>query len=153
MSKHTLEYGMRARQFDTSDFQDQSVTRILKKLSVIERAALPESELKEVSGKGTEQERLSLAITLCEDTSFSQNLRNATGQPPSALKKVIAWYLLQKAKILVFRVSHSKVAYPRLQWGLDVWMSMAHCLLAPGPLLLTPCCLCWDHTGSWKGPE
>lgn len=51
MSKHTLEYGMKARQFDSSDFQDQSVTRILKKLSVIERAALPEDELKEVSGK------------------------------------------------------------------------------------------------------
>lgn len=55
MSKHTLEYGMRAREFDTSDFQDQSVTRILNKLSVIERAALPEDELKEVSCKGTEQ--------------------------------------------------------------------------------------------------
>uniref|UniRef100_A0A663F7S2 Angiotensin-converting enzyme n=1 Tax=Aquila chrysaetos chrysaetos TaxID=223781 RepID=A0A663F7S2_AQUCH len=54
MSRHTLEYGMRARQFDPSDFQDQSVTRILKKLSVIERAALPENELKEVSCKGTD---------------------------------------------------------------------------------------------------
>lgn len=110
MSKHTLEYGMRARQFDTSDFQDQSVTRILKKLSVIERAALPENELKEVSAKGTEQERVSLAIILCEDKSFSQNLRNSTGQPPSALKKVIAWYLLHKAKILVFRIFHPNVA-------------------------------------------
>lgn len=75
MSKHTLEYGMKARQFDTSDFQDQSVTRILKKLSVIERAALPENELKEVSGKGTDQERVSFAIILWEDTSFSQNFK------------------------------------------------------------------------------
>lgn len=102
MSKHTLEYGTRARQFDTSDFQDESVTRIIKKLSVLERAALPEDELKEVSGKGTEKQRVSTAIILCEDTNCSQNLRNATGQPPSVLKKVIAWYLLHKAKILVF---------------------------------------------------
>lgn len=72
MSKHTLEYGMRARQFDTSDFQDQSVTRILKKLSVIERAALPENELKEVSCKGTEQHGVSLATTLVE-TQASPN--------------------------------------------------------------------------------
>lgn len=144
MSKHTLEYGMRARQFDTSDFQDESVTRILKKLSVIERAALPENELKEVSGKGTEQERVSLAIVLCKDKSFSQNLRNATGQAPSALKKVITWYLLHKAKILVFRVSQPKVACPRLQWGLNVWVT--HSLLAPGSLALTRCCLHWGHT-------
>lgn len=146
MSKHTLEYGMRARQFDTSDFQDQSVTRILKKLSIIERAALPENELKEVSDKGTEQERVSLAIALCENTSFSQNLRNTTGQPSSALKKVIAWYLLHKAKILVFGVSHPKVAYPRLLWCLDIWVTMAHCLLTPGPLVLTPWCLRWGPT-------
>lgn len=87
MSKHTLEYGMRARQFDTSDFQDQSVIRILKKLSVIERAALPENELKEVSCKGTEQDRVSLATILCGDTGFSQLLGNATGQPPFALEQ------------------------------------------------------------------
>lgn len=82
MSKHTLEYGMKARQFDTSDFQDQSVTRILKKLSVIERAALPENELKEVSCKEMEQDRVFLPPTLCGDTSFSQLLENTIGQPP-----------------------------------------------------------------------
>lgn len=87
MSKHTLEYGMRARQFDLSEFQDESVIRILKKLSVIERAALPESELKEVSCKGTEQDEESLATTLCGDTGFSQLLGNATGQPLLALKQ------------------------------------------------------------------
>jgi len=87
MSKHTLEYGMRAREFDTSDFQDQSVTRILKKLSVLERAALPEDELKEVSSKGPEQDRVSFATTLCGDTGFSQLLGNVTGQPPLALEQ------------------------------------------------------------------
>lgn len=48
MSNHTLQYGMKARQFDYSDFQDQSMKRILKKLSDIERAALPKDELEEV---------------------------------------------------------------------------------------------------------
>lgn len=47
MSNHTLEYGQRARQFDTTDFQDESVKRIIKKLSDIERAALEKPELEE----------------------------------------------------------------------------------------------------------
>lgn len=51
MSSHTLQYGLRARQFDSTDFQDASIKRILKKLSDIERAALPEEDLKEVSGR------------------------------------------------------------------------------------------------------
>ncbi|KAM6951413.1 angiotensin-converting enzyme isoform 2-T2 [Aplochiton taeniatus] len=45
MSKHTLDYGLKARQFDTTDFQDGSVKRIMKKLSDIERAGLPNDEL------------------------------------------------------------------------------------------------------------
>lgn len=52
MSNHTLHYGLQARRFDPTDFQEPSVKRILKKLSDIERAALPEEELKEVSGGG-----------------------------------------------------------------------------------------------------
>lgn len=48
MSKHTLEYGLKAREFDTSDFQDESVKRIMKKLSDIDRAALNITELEEV---------------------------------------------------------------------------------------------------------
>ncbi|XP_056152965.1 angiotensin-converting enzyme [Lampris incognitus] len=47
MSKHTLDYGVRARGFDTADFQDPSVKRIIKKLSDIERAGLPTAELEE----------------------------------------------------------------------------------------------------------
>ncbi|NXY09069.1 ACE enzyme, partial [Pteruthius melanotis] len=67
MSKHTLEYGMRARQFDTSDFQDQSVTRILKKLSVIERAALPESELKEYNTLLSDMETTYSVAKVCRE--------------------------------------------------------------------------------------
>ncbi|XP_026206934.1 angiotensin-converting enzyme [Anabas testudineus] len=47
MSAHTLEYGQKAREYDTTDFQDASVKRIMKKLSDIERAALPATELRE----------------------------------------------------------------------------------------------------------
>uniref|UniRef100_A0A672ZLE5 Angiotensin-converting enzyme n=1 Tax=Sphaeramia orbicularis TaxID=375764 RepID=A0A672ZLE5_9TELE len=47
MSAHTLEYGLKARQYDTTDFQDASTKRIIKKLSDIERAALPSDQLKE----------------------------------------------------------------------------------------------------------
>lgn len=48
MANHTNFYGLEARKFDTSDFQDESVKRIMKKLSDLERAALPEEQLKEV---------------------------------------------------------------------------------------------------------
>uniref|UniRef100_A0A8C5GLA4 Angiotensin-converting enzyme n=1 Tax=Gouania willdenowi TaxID=441366 RepID=A0A8C5GLA4_GOUWI len=47
MSAHTLKYGEKARAYDTTDFQDDSVKRIIKKLSDIERAALPSKELEE----------------------------------------------------------------------------------------------------------
>ncbi|NXU41431.1 ACE enzyme, partial [Drymodes brunneopygia] len=67
MSKHTLEYGMRARQFDTSDFQDQSVTRILKKLSIIERAALPENELKEYNTLLSDMETTYSVAKVCRE--------------------------------------------------------------------------------------
>lgn len=48
MSAHTLKYGQEARKYDTTDFQDASVKRIINKLSDIERAALPPAELEEV---------------------------------------------------------------------------------------------------------
>ncbi|KAM6368808.1 angiotensin-converting enzyme [Pluvialis apricaria] len=74
MSKHTLEYGMRARQFDTSDFQDQSVTRILKKLSVIERAALPEAELKEYNTLLSDMETTYSVAKVCRENQVCQPL-------------------------------------------------------------------------------
>lgn len=52
MSNHTLQNGLQARQFDSTDFKDFKIKRILKKLSDIEQAALPEAELKEVRLKG-----------------------------------------------------------------------------------------------------
>lgn len=48
MSAHTLDYGRKARKYDTTDFQDPSIKRIINKLSDIERAALSKDELEEV---------------------------------------------------------------------------------------------------------
>ncbi|NXI48401.1 ACE enzyme, partial [Galbula dea] len=67
MSKHTLDYGMRARQFDSSGFQDESVIRILKKLSVIERAALSENELKEYNTLLSDMETTYSIAKVCRD--------------------------------------------------------------------------------------
>uniref|UniRef100_A0A3P9MNP1 Angiotensin-converting enzyme n=1 Tax=Oryzias latipes TaxID=8090 RepID=A0A3P9MNP1_ORYLA len=47
MSAHTLKYGLKAREYDTTDFQDPLVKRVIAKLSDIERAALPPEELEE----------------------------------------------------------------------------------------------------------
>uniref|UniRef100_A0A8B9L1H6 Angiotensin-converting enzyme n=1 Tax=Astyanax mexicanus TaxID=7994 RepID=A0A8B9L1H6_ASTMX len=47
MANHTKTYGLEARKYDTSDFQDSSVKRILKKLSDLERAVLSDDDLKE----------------------------------------------------------------------------------------------------------
>ncbi|XP_063076692.1 angiotensin-converting enzyme [Engraulis encrasicolus] len=47
MANHTKLYGEIAKQYDTTEFQDESVKRIIKKLSDLERAALPQDRLEE----------------------------------------------------------------------------------------------------------
>uniref|UniRef100_A0A8C3L470 Angiotensin-converting enzyme n=1 Tax=Chrysolophus pictus TaxID=9089 RepID=A0A8C3L470_CHRPC len=69
MSKHTIEYGMRARQFDPSDFQDETVTRILNKLSVLERAALPEDELMEYNTLLSDMETTYSVAKVCRENN------------------------------------------------------------------------------------
>lgn len=65
MSEHTLKYGLKAREYDTSDFQDESVKRIIKKLSDIDRAALDKAELEEVRWhRDTEAEVVQLLLAL-----------------------------------------------------------------------------------------
>uniref|UniRef100_A0A8C6M1T4 Angiotensin-converting enzyme n=1 Tax=Nothobranchius furzeri TaxID=105023 RepID=A0A8C6M1T4_NOTFU len=67
MSKHTLKYGLKAREYDTTDFQDTSVKRIIKKLSDIERAALSSAELEEYNTLLSNMEtKYSLAV-VCRD--------------------------------------------------------------------------------------
>ncbi|XP_036393879.1 angiotensin-converting enzyme [Megalops cyprinoides] len=68
MSNHTNTYGLEARKFDPTDFQDPSVKRILKKLSDIERAGLPEDELKEYNNLlATMETKYSVAEACRED--------------------------------------------------------------------------------------
>uniref|UniRef100_A0A8C7BW83 Angiotensin-converting enzyme n=1 Tax=Neovison vison TaxID=452646 RepID=A0A8C7BW83_NEOVI len=47
-SRHMLYFGTRARLFKTSRFQDPAVKRMLSKLQTIDKAALPQDELREV---------------------------------------------------------------------------------------------------------
>ncbi|XP_053309980.1 angiotensin-converting enzyme [Spea bombifrons] len=49
MSAHTLEYGLQARNYDYSDFRSAETQRLLRKLSEIDKAALPENEQKELN--------------------------------------------------------------------------------------------------------
>lgn len=56
MAKHTKTYGLEARKYDTTDFQDASVKRILKKLSDLERAVLPDAQLREVQNIQTNKQ-------------------------------------------------------------------------------------------------
>ncbi|XP_078501202.1 angiotensin-converting enzyme isoform X2 [Lissotriton helveticus] len=67
MANHTLQYGMQARQYDYTDFQDPSVKRILKKLSDIERAALPEAELVEYNQILSDMETMYSVAKVCRD--------------------------------------------------------------------------------------
>ena len=65
MSQHTLDYGLQARQYDTSDFQDGAVKRIMNKLSDIERAGLPAAELEEVGLSRPETQSQSRVVWSC----------------------------------------------------------------------------------------
>ncbi|XP_076616131.1 angiotensin-converting enzyme [Chaetodon auriga] len=67
MSEHTLKYGNKAREFDTTDFQDSSVKRIIKKLSDIERAALDPSSLTEYNTLLSKMETTYSTAKVCRD--------------------------------------------------------------------------------------
>ncbi|KAL6095238.1 ace [Pungitius sinensis] len=67
MSAHTLEYGKAARQYDTTDFQDGSVKRIIQKLSDIERAALPTAQLEEYNNLLSNMETKYSVAEVCRD--------------------------------------------------------------------------------------
>eukprot|EP00064_Thunnus_orientalis_P006861 superscaffoldBa00000734_g6880 len=67
MSAHTLKYGQKARQYDTTDFQDASVKRIIKKLSDIERAALPSTQLEEYNTLLSNMETKYSVAQVCRD--------------------------------------------------------------------------------------
>uniref|UniRef100_A0A8C3B1B4 Angiotensin-converting enzyme n=1 Tax=Cyclopterus lumpus TaxID=8103 RepID=A0A8C3B1B4_CYCLU len=67
LSAHTLRYGQQARQYDTTDFQDSSVKRIMKKLSDIERAALSTAQLEEYNTLLSNMETKYSVAEVCRD--------------------------------------------------------------------------------------
>ncbi|XP_033975630.1 angiotensin-converting enzyme [Trematomus bernacchii] len=67
MSAHTLQYGEKAREYDTTDFTDGSVKRIVKKLSDIERAALSKAELEEYNTLISNMETKYSVAKVCKD--------------------------------------------------------------------------------------
>nr|XP_033774941.1 angiotensin-converting enzyme [Geotrypetes seraphini] len=67
MSNHTLQYGMKARQYDYTDFQDPEIKRLLMKLSDIGRSALPENELKEYNKLLSDMETAYSVAKVCKD--------------------------------------------------------------------------------------
>ncbi|XDV45023.1 hypothetical protein PO909_013201 [Leuciscus waleckii] len=69
MANHTKIYGEEAHKFDTSDFQDESVKRTLMKLSDLERAILPEEQLKEYNNLLASMETLYSVATVCKSES------------------------------------------------------------------------------------
>ncbi|XP_075436513.1 angiotensin-converting enzyme [Ascaphus truei] len=74
MSAHTLEYGLQARRYDYSDFQDPEAQRILKKLSDIDKAALPEAEQKEYNQIVSDMETTYSVAKVCRDSGSSKCL-------------------------------------------------------------------------------
>uniref|UniRef100_A0ACB8EUU6 Uncharacterized protein n=1 Tax=Sphaerodactylus townsendi TaxID=933632 RepID=A0ACB8EUU6_9SAUR len=76
MSNHTLQNGLKARQFDPTDFQDPSIKRILKKLSDIERAALSEAELKELTASSQDMETTYSVAKVCKEVSCKALILN-----------------------------------------------------------------------------
>uniref|UniRef100_A0A3B4DX39 Angiotensin-converting enzyme n=1 Tax=Pygocentrus nattereri TaxID=42514 RepID=A0A3B4DX39_PYGNA len=67
MANHTKTYGLESRKYDTTDFQDPSVKRILKKLSDLERAVLPDAELKEYNNLLASMETTYSVAKVCRD--------------------------------------------------------------------------------------
>ncbi|KAJ3608492.1 hypothetical protein NHX12_025539 [Muraenolepis orangiensis] len=66
MSNHTLNYGLKARQYDAADFQDTGVKRIMEKLSDIGRAGLPDAELKEYTTLLSTMETMYSVAEVCK---------------------------------------------------------------------------------------
>ncbi|KAL8175811.1 UNVERIFIED_CONTAM: hypothetical protein K2H54_008779 [Gekko kuhli] len=81
MSSHTLQYGLQARQFDSADFQDPGTRRILKKLRDIERAALPDEELREYNQLLSDMETTYSVAKVCNGEKGCKALDPGKSQP------------------------------------------------------------------------
>ncbi|XP_051894867.1 angiotensin-converting enzyme isoform X2 [Pristis pectinata] len=67
LSNHALKYGLKAREFDYTDFQNQEIKRILKKLSDIGQSALPEAEVKELNKVVSDMETTYSVAKVCRE--------------------------------------------------------------------------------------
>ncbi|KAG8447001.1 hypothetical protein GDO86_014445 [Hymenochirus boettgeri] len=67
MSAHTLDYGLKARNYDYSDFQNPETKRILKKLGEIDKAALTEAEQKEYNQILSDMETTYSVAKVCKE--------------------------------------------------------------------------------------
>uniref|UniRef100_A0A4W3HQC2 Angiotensin-converting enzyme n=1 Tax=Callorhinchus milii TaxID=7868 RepID=A0A4W3HQC2_CALMI len=65
MANHSVEYGLQARQFDSTNFQNEATKRILNKLSDIQQAALPEPELIEYNNILSDMETTYSVAKVC----------------------------------------------------------------------------------------
>ncbi|XP_020136466.2 angiotensin-converting enzyme isoform X1 [Microcebus murinus] len=64
-ANHTLQWGVRARQFDVNNFQNATTKRIIKKVQDLERAALPAPELQEYNRILMDMEHKYSVATVC----------------------------------------------------------------------------------------
>uniref|UniRef100_A0A5F8GD19 Angiotensin-converting enzyme n=1 Tax=Monodelphis domestica TaxID=13616 RepID=A0A5F8GD19_MONDO len=67
VSQHTLQFGTRARQFDTSNFQKSSVKRLLEKLQDLGRAALSTTDLNEYNNVLLKMESVYSKAKVCQE--------------------------------------------------------------------------------------
>ncbi|XP_042639493.1 angiotensin-converting enzyme [Orycteropus afer afer] len=66
LANHTLKYGTRAKQFDVTNFQNDTTKRIIKKVQDLERAALPVKELEQYNQILLDMETTYSVASVCQ---------------------------------------------------------------------------------------
>ncbi|XP_054986975.1 angiotensin-converting enzyme isoform X2 [Sorex araneus] len=74
MANHTVKYGLWARQFDVTNFQNASMKRMIKKIQDIDRAALPPEELTEYTQILLDMETNYSVASVCHDNGTCLSL-------------------------------------------------------------------------------
>lgn len=112
MSNHTLTYGMEARKYDTTDFQDPSVKRILNKLSDIERAGLPDEELKEYNNLLANMETKYSVASVCRENGtchpLDPDLQKIMAESRDYNELLFAWQGWRNASGRVLRQDYKR---------------------------------------------
>ncbi|XP_067100399.1 angiotensin-converting enzyme [Osmerus mordax] len=112
MSNHTLTYGMKARNYDTTDFQDASVKRILNKLSDIERAGLPDDELVEYNNLLANMETKYSVAKVCRENGtchpLDPDLQKIMAESRDYKELLFAWQGWRDASGRVLRQDYQR---------------------------------------------